>query len=56
MLRYVPGAPDAAERVERVRSQLAGKLAKHNIAVTGEEVPEIPHDRGKSRFIISDVK
>lgn len=54
-IRYVPLARDATRRVEVVANELRNRFATHKPVITIERVREIPSDRGKTRFIISEI-
>lgn len=55
-LRCVPGTlTNAKEVIEKVRRNLQSKVG-NAVPVALELLEKIPHDRGKTRFIISDVK
>lgn len=55
-LRYVPGSEKAAEAVNVVCGKLRARFDKCPIAIRSEATDAIAHDRGKIRFVVSEIK
>ena len=55
-LRYVPVSKTSIEQVERVCDKLRKRFAAYSIDIRHEAVSAIGHDRGKTRFVVSEIK
>lgn len=56
IIKYIPSNVfDCEARIRRVVERLTNRLSNHGILVSTEATTEIPHDRGKMRFIISEI-
>ncbi|MEA4862210.1 MAG: phenylacetate--CoA ligase family protein [Victivallaceae bacterium] len=55
LIKYVPAGSSSAQTVQDVCASLRNRFAAQKLDVTQEEVSGIAHDRGKTRFIISEV-
>ena len=56
LIRHVPGSPDCEEVIKQVCADLQKKVSFSSIKVSAEAVSQITHDKGKNRFIISELK
>ena len=54
-IRYIPASADSGKIVEDVCQKLRMRFETHSVSVNSEVVSEIPHDRGKTRFVISEL-
>lgn len=54
-LRYVPVNDASSDQVEKVCEKLRKRFSQYPISVKGEATTEISHDRGKTRFIVSEI-
>ena len=55
-LRYVPVGDVSIRQVEKVCEKLRQRFATYSINIRSEAVSAIGHDRGKTRFVISEIK
>ena len=55
VVRYVPAGTHSSAIVASVCKKLAARLVGSPIEIFSEVVSEIPHDRGKTRFIVSEL-
>ena len=55
-IRYVPNPDDPRVRdiIKKVTYEI-GKRVNSEVEVNAQALPEIPHDRGKLRFVISEL-